>query len=34
MWGFYYEPDSQQWTNDTPMSLKYNPNNQPMAMAW
>jgi len=34
MWGFYYEPDSQQWTNDTPASLRYHPKNQPMAMRW
>lgn len=33
-WGFWYEPDSLQWTNDTQMSLQHNPKNQPMAMRW
>jgi twinkle protein len=33
-WGFWYEPESLQWTDDDSMSLRYNPNNKPLAMAW
>jgi len=33
-WGFWYETESLQWTDDDSMSLQYNPNNEPMAMRW
>lgn len=34
LWGFFYDNDSLQWTDDDPMSMQYNPDNKPMAMAW
>ena len=33
-WGFWYEPESLQWSDDTPLTLRYNPDNKPLAMAW
>ena len=33
-WGFWYETESLQWTDDDSMSLQYNPDNKPMAMRW
>jgi twinkle protein len=33
-WGFWYDLESLQWTDDDAMSLRYSPQNLPIPMIW